>query len=420
MTYLAASLLMLTVEANSAPSSEGGPQWIAEEHLGKPLFEMRAVHRVNMPGEPNRVDVMFDVVYDYLQFVRVDSINFEASIEAAIAISKQDSGQVLKQVKTITKRLPDFAKTNSRREFISGLFQVELPAGKYKIELRLTDRESKRGDSIIREIVLGNGVHNELALSDLILSRSNDIVLGMKFPKDPTIEGVALSGDQTLHVFFDVFCFDPTTPTKINLALKDKTGAVVAVDSVALVGGDPLTFHSMALNAKSLTFGRYELRLNAESGTHRAEKSLFFNLNLNGLPGTISDLDEAIKQLKYIATEEEIKEIDAQFPSEREAAFIAFWNEKFPVEGEAVNGKMLEYYARVSFANENFSGSTVGWETDRGKVMMLFGKPSEVERFEETNTEPASEVWYYSSLGRRFVFRDEYGFGDFRLTTPIW
>jgi len=414
------SLIALSVNSIAGPSSEGGPQWIADEHLGKPLFEMRVVQRLSTANELSRVDVMFEVFYDYLQFVRIDSTSYEASVEAALAISIEDSGQVLKQIKTFTRRLPDFTKTNSRQDFIEGLFQVEIPLGKYKFELRLSDRESKRGDSIKRDINIPATRRLPCDLSDLILSRSNEIDPVLRFPRDPAIEGMSSNRNQSLYLFFDVFCDDPLVSCKIGLTVKDKTGAVVSVDSLALIGGEQLTSHMMALKAASLTFGRYEARLTAELGGHRVEKSLFFSLNLNGLPGTISDLDEAIKQLKYIATDEEIKKIEDQFPSEREAAFIAFWNEKFPVEGESVNGKMLEYYARASFANENFSGSNAGWETDRGKVMMLFGKPSEVERQEETNNTPPTEIWHYSSLGKRFVFRDEYGFGDYRLVTPIW
>ena len=42
---------------------------------------------------------------------------------------------------------------------------------------------------------------------------------------------------------------------------------------------------------------------------------------------------------------------------------------------------MDEYYARVQFAEENFSrGSSGGWRSDMGMIFILFGKPDDIQR----------------------------------------
>ncbi len=67
--------------------------------------------------------------------------------------------------------------------------------------------------------------------------------------------------------------------------------------------------------------------------------------------------------------------------------------------------------------NRNFSYTRKeGWKTDRGRVFIVFGPPDRVERGTPSRyTQGDYEVWYYDELREKFVFLDEYGFGDFRL-----
>ncbi len=58
-----------------------------------------------------------------------------------------------------------------------------------------------------------------------------------------------------------------------------------------------------------------------------------------------------------------------------------------------------------------------GWRTDQGRVLLIYGKPDEIERNPSSlNTSPY-EIWQYYSLegGSEFVFGDITGHGDFEL-----
>jgi hypothetical protein len=47
-----------------------------------------------------------------------------------------------------------------------------------------------------------------------------------------------------------------------------------------------------------------------------------------------------------------------------------------------------------------------GWETDRGKALILYGDPDRVEsRRYLTNAKPY-EIWFYDSLNKKLVFVD--------------
>ena len=81
---------------------------------------------------------------------------------------------------------------------------------------------------------------------------------------------------------------------------------------------------------------------------------------------------------------------------------------------------MIEYYRRIQTADERYSHFIDGWKTDMGMVYIIFGEPDQIERYPfQENTKPY-EVWFYYGANKEYVFVDESGFGDYRLTTPIW
>ena len=81
---------------------------------------------------------------------------------------------------------------------------------------------------------------------------------------------------------------------------------------------------------------------------------------------------------------------------------------------------MEEYFNRVNYTIEHFSGWEAGWETDRGMVYILFGAPDEINRYNSNNNlNKARQVWVYRKIGKEFSFIDQNGFGDYRLDSPF-
>ncbi|NOZ56668.1 MAG: GWxTD domain-containing protein [Calditrichaeota bacterium] len=147
-----------------------------------------------------------------------------------------------------------------------------------------------------------------------------------------------------------------------------------------------------------------------------------FNANWSGLPATISDLELAIDQLRYIATSEEFKALKKAPPEKKLKLFKEFWAKRDPTPGTPENEAMEEHYRRVQYANENFKGFQEGWKTDMGMVYIILGPPDDIERHPfEIDSKPY-EIWYYYHINRQFIFVDENGFGEYRLYNPyeLW
>jgi hypothetical protein len=79
---------------------------------------------------------------------------------------------------------------------------------------------------------------------------------------------------------------------------------------------------------------------------------------------------------------------------------------------------MEEYYNRIDYANNNFKAYTEGWLTDKGNVFVVYGKPNNIDRTNNSFADNRTyERWTYAN-NRVFIFLDESGVGDSRLHSP--
>ena len=135
---------------------------------------------------------------------------------------------------------------------------------------------------------------------------------------------------------------------------------------------------------------------------------------------TVDDLNDAIEQLKYIASRKEYKKLKKSDNSKKFEVFKQFWKRRDPTPGTEVNEAMDEHYARVEYANQNFSVmQRKGWRTDMGMVYIILGPPDDIERNHYPIDSRPWERWYYYRINRSFLYFDYSGFGEYRLYTPF-
>ena len=144
-------------------------------------------------------------------------------------------------------------------------------------------------------------------------------------------------------------------------------------------------------------------------------------------------LDEDVS---YIISDEEKAAFKAlQTDEEREQFIEQFWLRRDPTSDTIENELKEDHYSRIAYANERFQSGKPGWKTDRGRIYILYGKPTEIEShpaggqyqrpFEEgggsTSTYPF-ETWryrYIEGIGNEVIleFVDPTMSGEYRLTS---
>jgi GWxTD domain-containing protein len=136
----------------------------------------------------------------------------------------------------------------------------------------------------------------------------------------------------------------------------------------------------------------------------------------------------------YIITDAE-REVFTSLPTEADRGkFIErFWKSRDPDPQTPENEFKTDYYNRIAHANKFFGSSGIkGWRTDRGKIFILLGPPSEIQRdMSPTETSFSAfhgpkEVWNYWGIpnpklpyNMEFIFVDKFGTGNYVLETSL-
>jgi GWxTD domain-containing protein len=179
------------------------------------------------------------------------------------------------------------------------------------------------------------------------------------------------------------------------------------------------------VNISTLTQGNYILQVQAQDKETGQKASTSKNFSILGgeieESLTSSDEIERFKQdVTYIAAARELDMFDQLTPEGKKRFIEEFWKKRDPDPDTPINEFKIEHYRRINYANFQFSRireSDDGWHTDMGRVYILYGEPSEIERYPLTAESKSWEQWNYNELkgGVYFIFIDEDGYGVYRL-----
>jgi GWxTD domain-containing protein len=132
------------------------------------------------------------------------------------------------------------------------------------------------------------------------------------------------------------------------------------------------------------------------------------------------------EDVAYIVTEAERAEFKRLWSDRQRQVFIEqFWLRRDPTPGTVENEFKEEHYRRIAYANERFATRRAGWKTDRGRMYIIFGPPTENESHPSVGAdgEPPHEIWRYRHIDGvgdnvSWLFVDVGATGEYELTDP--
>ena len=120
--------------------------------------------------------------------------------------------------------------------------------------------------------------------------------------------------------------------------------------------------------------------------------------------------------LFYVLKPDELKLFDEMTPSNKAMFWKKFWSGKDTNTETPENEFMEQYIARWEYANKTFARhNEQGWRTDQGRVYILYGAPSTIERHNVELSNNTWEVWNYFDKNYFFIFSDALGLGGLKL-----
>ena len=369
-----------------------------------------ANYKSDKPGK-SRLDIFIQIPYKNLQFVKYKG-KFLAKYTVTLSFYDEDKEDLLFEKVWNAKIIaPSFEASSSENNFKYDYRSFDFDPDAYTLDCTLYDKDSKKDYTVEATLELRE-FNKPLQFSDLIFIESeidSQII--------PNVSNTVTSTDSVIAFFYEIYS-NKDQSIDLKYEIEDKEEDIIYSKSVTQDVSKGTNFIKYSLINSKNSLGKYKLTAKAvdSDGDAIAGISKVFVSRIYGFPASITDLDEAIDQMVYIAGNSVRNEIeDTKDPQEKLKRFKAFWKSKDPSPNTVDNEVLNEYYRRVSYANKHFKNYLPGWKSDMGMIYIVLGPPDNVERHPFEYDSKPYEIWDYYSINQRFYFVDETGFGDYKL-----
>ena len=210
--------------------------------------------------------------------------------------------------------------------------------------------------------------------------------------------------DETIRIFNDEYS------AKINNRLR---GSGTTFDRIITIPSDTLAtaYYNLEITVHDPVSHRSETRHDYFVISERAEHSVRL----------FSDLDTEYKLLRYFLPSSHFRNWDSMSTSAKMNFVDRFWSINNPNPHSDENEFLRIIRERISVANQRFTHFNDGWDTDRGRIYVRNGEPTEVESDTVDTGIDAKllrreyQIWRYRDLNRIYLFLDMQGTGNYRL-----
>jgi GWxTD domain-containing protein len=366
--------------------------------------------------------ISYRIPYKNLLFTK-NGENYNSSFTITFEFYQEEEF-VKREILNANLSVDDYDKTLSKDHAYQDFFTSELSPGEYSLRsilsLGSTELEYKIPDHIVKvDSIQNTGIIGPIIINN-IKDTNNDfeltnygnsipfspnrfnILMGFNYELD-TLKMAITQNDQ--NVFSGSFL--PMTDGNLTVAKENEDIKIEVSDS------SDFKYFIISGFSHLLYEGQFELMFTLNGNEKK------YNLKTAWIdkPKVLNNPEYSIKLLSYIESENIVGELLSSDEENYYQNLIEYWNSNYPADGMKFNYAMEEYYSRAEHAVDNYSSLNAfdGAERDRGKIYILYGPPTSIDR-NYTEMNEILEIWHYKNLGRKFVFKDVKGTGKFDLT----
>ncbi|HTR81180.1 MAG TPA: GWxTD domain-containing protein [Bacteroidota bacterium] len=447
-TLLATVLAALVISLTHAQDDEGGRERYGNQGESRGPSGAEVVsfepHMFAIDSASVRVDILYRVRYDFFIFTRdfsADPVTFRGHGELTIEAIDSTETSISRKIQLIVLHSSDNEVSQLRHRYYQGAASFVVHPGRYTTFYRIDDEESQREFTSRREILRVPRFRTDAIVKSTALFveppeqsleknyRAINENNASQFSKNTGVLIAMDDEDKTPAIRYSLVQF--LQEDKGRDTVQAETTAVAQYFHHAIPAIDPNSNESVrytldssatrstlffVLHTAQLQQGRYAAHIHI-SGRDTASVWREFTVRWSDMPLSLYDLDFAVSAMRYITTDDEYDDLRSGNRETRIKKFEAFWAKRDRTPGTAYNEVMAEYFRRVDYAFTAFRTlkEENGVLTDRGKIYILYGKPTTTERSLVTSG-PPREVWTYASLNKQFIFEDPSRQGNYKLT----
>lgn len=349
--------------------------------------------------------------------------------------------------------LPDTSGLGAGQHFIHQ-FRTIVPPGEYELRLTVPASATRPELELRRDVLVADFQEDtEPQLSDLILAseitRSDD--RQSPFYKNgldirPSANQLFGEGLHGLYYYAEAYDTaelqqDDTYTVYTYVADANRPQSVADLENRQerdVRSPDVLVGH---FDTSTLPSGSYFLRMallnaNNEAVVEQSRKFFVYNPGVERERPEPVELDfetsayaemsdeeaeQAMAHAELIANDSEKRRIRQLADLDAKKRFLLeFWQKRDDQPSTPINEFKEDFYQRVQYANDRYATNVQeGWRSDRGRVVIKYGLPNNVEPHLYDRNAAPHEIWYYNNIPGEgqatFVFADLTGFGSFEL-----
>jgi GWxTD domain-containing protein len=376
-------------------------------------------------GQPeNYVEVNFYFIGRSLTQIQIDSIHSQATVEVTLIFKQGDA------VTKVDKFKLKGPSTLNPVNFFE-MRRIALPNGTFDIEVQMNDIHKAENKATYRSVFVMDYDDKNLRMSDISLinnyrADSSD----SKYTKNgyfmEPLPFQYYDRASTLLIFYnEVYNTDKVLGDDFLLSYSIEKANAKPNERAEMIGhkrkkSAPYIVNLISMDIAQLVSGNYKLivTLRNRNNDLLSQKELFFQRNnpLLNIPidsikndaldnEFVANLDA--KQLRYA-----LKSIAMLIPDNETTIFktiidgtdsmakrrylFNYWAKKNPNVPEQAHD---EYMLIAKYVDKNFgNGYGYGFETDRGRIFLRYGRPDDIVVVENENEAPPYEVWVYYKI----------------------
>lgn len=331
------------------------------------------------------------------------------------------------------------------RNNIYGQKNISIKPDQYVVMLKLRDlNDPRRIDSTKMNMLVRKFSQERIQFSDIELANAIEYPHNTsrtwlpEFKKgdmfvlpQPNIE--ICDTTPQLNAYIEIYNLKKIHADSITIAYNIMDAAKRSVFDLQyvrpIVANDQIEVFRSPLDA--LNSGAYYLKATVQYADNDVKDSSsiikkFFLIN-PGMPAEIADLytmdelflqsefstmsearvDKEFETVKYIASQTE-KDTYLQLTTlgAKQKYMFRFWLERDPNPSTKENERLSQHRKAMDYANKNYDSPIhlEGWRSDRGRILLKYGFPTQIDRqYFQLGVRP-HEIWYYNDIQGGVIF----------------
>jgi GWxTD domain-containing protein len=407
------------------------------------------VARFRASDDWSYLEVYFSIPREKLDYRKKDD-HYQSDFRIQVEVFSKDSLAARYQ-RDISDQIDSLGSLRVG-QYIYDQASFYLREGNYSIRGGVLDLFHKTENWTTRELIVVPFSRDSLSLSDVQLavqiqpdtSQKKFVKNGYRIIPNPRhLYGIELP---ILYYYVEIYNLSPlsdgvdsTYAVKISI-LDAKENSVKSLEPINGIRRGASLIEIRNVYIGDLVSNTYQLRLDVTDGASGecVSKEIPFNvyreidfMRKGQSDVTVSpmintefsvmeeeEVDEQFELCNYIATQQEKKRYNKLTLTGKREFMKQFWQIRDEDIFTPENAYKRDYLERVAYANSNFSSYyKKGWKTDRGRILLQYGMPDEIERFPSEISGKAYQIWHYFKIqgGIRFYFVDVRSYGVMRL-----